>query len=77
MSKKYLKIDDYMNTVEKVAVTNGKPYADFGQKTGYAYALGYVLSNFKYCLDELDLSDKQLEILAKRSEWLELFGIND
>ena len=76
MSKKYLKIDDYMNTVEKVAYTNGKPLADVGQKTSYAYALGYVLSNFKYCLDELDLSEKQLEVLAKRTEWLELFGTN-
>ena len=74
MSKKYLKIDDYMNTVEKVAYTNGKPLADVGQKTSYAYALGYVLSNFKYCLDELNLTDKQLEVLAKRKEWLDLFG---
>jgi len=71
---KYLKINDYMNTVEKVAIENGKPLAHTGQKTSYAYALGYVLSNFKYCLDELDLSEKQLEILAKRAEWLELFG---
>ena len=76
MSKKYLKIDDYMNTVEKVAYTNGKPLADVGQKTSYAYALGYVLSNFKYCLDELDLSEKQLEILAKRINWLNEKGIN-
>ena len=76
MSKKYLKIDDYMNTVEKVAYANGKPLADPYQKTSYAYALGYVLSNFKYCLDELDLSEKQLEVLAKRTEWLELFGTN-
>lgn len=73
---KYLKIDDYMNTLEKVAYENGKPYAEYGQKTAYPYALGYVLSNFKYCLDELDLSEKQLEILAKRAEWLELFGTN-
>ena len=72
---KYLKINDYMNIVEKVAIENGKPLADTGHKTSYAYALGYVLSNFKYCLDELDLSEKQLEILAKRAEWLNEKGI--
>ena len=53
-----------------------KPLADAGQRTSYAYALGYVLSNFKYCLDELDLSEKQLEILAKRINWLNEKGIN-
>ena len=72
---KYLYINEYMNTVEKVAYANGKPLADYGQRTSYAYALGYVLSNFKYCLDELDLSEKQLEILAKRAEWLNEKGI--
>ena len=71
---KYLYINEYMNTVEKVAYANGKPLADAGQRTSYAYALGFVLSNFKYCLDELDLSEKQLEVLAKRAEWLDLFG---
>ena len=73
---KYLKINDYMNTVEKVAIENGKPLAHSGERTSYAYALGYVLSNFKYCLDELDLSEKQLEILAKRINWLNEKGIN-
>ena len=72
---KYLKINDYMNIVEKVAIENGKSLADTGHKTSYAYALGYVLSNFKYCLDELDLSEKQLEILAKRINWLNEKGI--
>ena len=72
---KYLKINDYMNIVEKVAIENGKPLADTGHKTSYAYALGYVLSNFKYCLDELDLSEKQLEILVKRINWLNEKGI--
>ena len=37
---KYLKINDYMNTVEKVAIENGKPLAHSGERTSYAYALG-------------------------------------
>lgn len=73
---KYLYINEYMNTVEKVAYANGKQYARDYELTCYSYALGYVLSNFKYCLDDLDLSEKQLKILAERINWMNEHGIN-
>jgi hypothetical protein len=74
---KYLNVNDYVNTVEKVAYARGKEYTlNDWEKTSYSYALGYVLSNFKYCLDELNLSEKQLQVLANRTEWLNNNGVD-
>lgn len=67
--EKYLNIKNYCEMVQKVSETKGKEWGTDGL-ISYSFAFGYTLSNFEYCLLNLDLTDKQMDILKTRMNWL-------
>ena len=69
-------IVNYVNTIELVAQERGERYAETYQRTSYAYAFGFISSNFKYCLEALNLSEEQLKILEERTQWIKEKGMD-
>lgn len=68
-------IESYFNAVEKVSIERGKVFAEQYTATSYAYAFGFAISNFKYCLDALNLTEEQIAILNERTEWVKEKGL--
>jgi hypothetical protein len=58
-------IEQVVNKARSSAEQASKNY-NGGETTNYAYCFGYTLSDFTSLLNDLQLSDKQAEILMER-----------